>query len=70
MDGPRALILSEVIQTHIYHLYVESKIIIQMNLFTKQIDRQLTENKLMATIEGSNKLEEFGIKIYTLLYIK
>ena len=40
MDGPRDTVLSEVnqIKKNIiwYHLYVESKKIVQINLFTKQ----------------------------------
>ena len=46
------IILSEVNQTMtniIYHLYVESKKMVQMNLFTKQKQTTDIENRFMIT---------------------
>ena len=40
-----------------------------MNLFAEQTDSQ-TENKLMVTKGGGGIYQEFGINIYTLIYIK
>ena len=67
------ILLSKISQSKtnsIYHLYVESKKMIQMNLQNR--NRNDSENKLMVTKEESwrrDKLEEFGINKYTLLHI-
>ena len=49
MDGPR--------NYHTYHFYVESKNVMQMNLFTKQ--KQIYRHKLMVT-KGGEK-DKLGI---------
>ena len=56
-----------------YHLYVECKKIIQMNLFIKQNRLTGTENKLMVSKGERWKGEinwEFGINVFTLVYIQ
>ena len=62
-------ILSEVSQTKTniwYRLYAESKKMIQMNLFTKQKQTQRMNWWLL----GGGIDWEFGIDMYTLLYLK
>ena len=67
---PEIIILSEVNQrnTNIkwYHIHVESKKMIQMNLFTRQTHRQKTNLKG----KQGGKIKEFEISKYKLLYIK
>ena len=70
------IILSEVSQTKTniiwYHLYVDSKKMIQMNLFTKQKQTYRHRKQIygyqMGRGRGINK--EFRINRYILLYIK
>ena len=65
MDGLRIIILSEErqIKTNIiwYHLYVESKKMMQMNLITKQDRLTDIENKLMVTKGDRGKIGILGL---------
>ena len=67
------VILGEVNQTKTnticYHLHVESKNMVQVNLFTKQDQVTDVKNNLIVTWEGRDKWE-IEIDMYTLLYIK
>ena len=65
------VILSEDTQREIwYHLHVESKKMVQINLFTKQ--KQTHRKQTYGYQEGrvDRRDGEFGIYMYTLLYLK
>ena len=68
------VILSEVNQTKTNiiwsHLYVESKKMIQMNLFAKQTPRHRKQTYGYQGIRGGGINWKTGIDTYTLLYIK
>ena len=51
-----------------YHLYVEFKKMIQVNLFTKQKQTHRLQKTNLWLPKGKGR--EFGINRYTLLYIK
>ena len=71
------IILSEVSQTEKdkYHMIslvcVESKKMIQINLYTKHIDPKTQKTNLwLPEGKGGGMNQEFGINLYKLLYIK
>ena len=55
-----------------YHLYMESRNLVEMNLFAKQNRTTVVENKLIVIKgrRGGGMTWEIEIDIYTLLYIK
>ena len=68
------VILSEASQTKtniiLYHMYVESKRMIHINLFTKQKESHRHRKKIMVTKEGVGryKLRDWNFHIHTTIY--
>ena len=69
MDGPRDYHTKSDSEISCYHLYMKSKNMIQMNLFTEKKDSQTSKTNLwLPKGKGWERINEFQINIYTQLY--